>query len=171
MANEFAILYAATYKSLDDAKADFKGIEELHKEKWIGKYESALFTKKEDGSVKILDTDATSRSKGLKIGAAVGLAVGLIFPPSLLAGALLGGGVGLLGGQLSKGLSRSDIKELGETLDEGEAGIVMVGVVTPDEGFERYLERADKVMKKQVDMDAKELEKAIDEQAKTPVGV
>ncbi len=164
--DEFAILYAAAYSSLEEAKADFEGIQELHKEKWISKYESALFTKKEDGSVKILDTDATSRKRGLKIGAAVGLAVGIIFPPTLLAGALLGGGAGLLGGQLSKGLSRGDIKDLGEMLDKGEAGIVLVGVVTPDEGFENYLKRANKVMKKQVDMSADELKRAIDEQTK-----
>lgn len=168
---EFPILYAAAYTSIDDAKADFKDIEELHKEKWIGKYESALFTKKEDGSVKILNTDATSRKRGLKIGGAVGLAVGIIFPPSLLAGALIGGSAGLLGGQLSKGLSRGDIKELGEMLDEGEAGIVLVGVVTPDEALDRYLKKANRVMKKQVDMEAEDLKRAIDEQTKTPVGV
>jgi uncharacterized membrane protein len=161
--NEFGIIYGAAYGSFEDAKADYEGIKELHKEKWIGKYESALFTKNEDGSVKIHDTDATSRGKGLKIGAAVGVAVGLIFPVTILAGALVGGGAGLLGGHLSKGLKRGDIKELGDTLDAGEAGIVLVAIVTPDEGIDRFLKRAAKVMKKQVDADAEELKKAIDE--------
>jgi uncharacterized membrane protein len=161
--NEFGIICGAAYGSFEDAKADYEGIKELHKEKWIGKYESALFTKNEDGSVKIHDTDATSRGKGLKIGAAVGVAVGLIFPVTILAGALVGGGAGLLGGHLSKGLKRGDIKELGDTLDAGEAGIVLVAIVTPDEGIDRFLKRAAKVMKKQVDADAEELKKAIDE--------
>lgn len=164
--NEFGIIYAAAYGSLADAKEDFEGIKDLHKEKWIGKYESALFTKEEDGSVKIHDTDATTRGRGLKIGAAAGAAVGLIFPVTILAGALVGGGAGLLGGHLSRGLKRGDIKEIGDLLDAGEAGIVLVGVVTPDEGIERFLKRASKVMKKQVDADAEELKKAIDEAVK-----
>jgi uncharacterized membrane protein len=161
--NEFEVVYAAAYGSLEDAKEDYEGIKELHKEKWIGKYESALFTKNEDGSVKIHDTDATSRGRGLKMGAAIGAAVGIIFPVTLLAGALVGGGAGLLGGHLTKGLKRGDIKELGDLLDEGEAGIVLVGIVTPDEGIDRFLKRAAKVMKKQVDADAEELKKAIDD--------
>jgi uncharacterized membrane protein len=164
--NESEIIYGAAYESLEDAKDDYESIKDLHKEKWIGKYESALFTKNEDGSVKIHDTDATSRGRGLKIGAAIGAAVGIIFPVTILVGALAGGGLGLLGGHLSKGLKRGDIKELGDLLDEGEAGIVLVAIVTPDEGIDRYLKRAAKVLKKQVDADAEELKKAIDEAAK-----
>ena len=164
--NEFEIVYGAAYESLEDAKEDYEAIKDLHKEKWIGKYESALFTKNDDGSVKIHDTDATSRGRGLKMGVAIGAAVGVIFPVTLLAGALVGGGAGLLGGHLTKGLKRGDIKDLGELLDEGEAGIVLVGIVTPDEGIDRYLKRAAKVMKKQVDADAEELKKAIDEAVK-----
>jgi len=164
--NEFGMVYAGEYESLDDAKEDFEILKELHKEKWIGKYESALFTKNDDGSVKILDTDATGRSRGTKLGAAIGAAVGLIFPVSILVGAIAGGGIGLLSGHLARGLKRGDIKELGDMLDEGEAGIVLVGVFTPDEGLDRFLKKAAKVMKKQVDADAQELKKAIDEAAK-----
>ena len=160
---EYTVVYAAAYESLEDAKDDFQGIKELHKEKWIGKYEAALFTKNDDGSVKIHDQDATGRARGLKLGAVIGVAVGIIFPVTLLAGALAGGGIGLLGGHLTKGLSRGDIKELGELLDDGEAGIVLVGVFTPEEGMERFLGKAAKVLKKQVDADAEEIKKAIDE--------
>ena len=160
---EYTLVYAAAYESLDDAKDDFQGIKELHKEKWIGKYEAALFTKNEDGSVKIHDQDATGRARGLKLGAVIGAAVGIIFPVTLLVGALAGGGIGLLGGHLTKGLSRGDIKDLGELLDDGEAGIVLVGVFTPEEGVERFLGKAAKVLKKQVDADAEEIKKAIDE--------
>jgi len=165
--NEFAMVYGAAYDTLADAKEDFEAIKELHKEKWINKYESALFTKEADGSVKIHDTDATTRGRGLKIGAAAGAAVGLIFPVSILAGAIVGGGAGLLGGHLSRGMKRGDIKELGDLLDEGEAGIVLVGIFTPDEGMDRFLKKAAKVMKKQVDADADELKKAIDEAVKS----
>jgi uncharacterized membrane protein len=163
--NEVTIVYAGAYSSLDEAELDFLTIKDLHREKWVGKYEAALFTKEEDGSVKIIDTDATSRTKGLKIGAAAGAVVGILFPPSLIVGAIAGGGVGLMAGHFSRGLKRDDIKELGELLDTGQAGIVFVGVATPDQGVERYMKHAVKIMKKQVDAEAEEMKKAIDEAA------
>ena len=32
---EYTLVYAAAYESLDDAKEDFQGIKELHREKWM----------------------------------------------------------------------------------------------------------------------------------------
>ena len=160
---EMIVVFAGAYGSLPEAELDFETIKDLHKEKWVGKYEAALFTKQDDGSVKIIDTDATSRSKGLKIGAAAGAVVGLLFPPSLIVGAIAGGGIGLLAGNFSKGLKRNDIKEMGELLDEGQAGIIFVGVATPDQGVDHFMKHAQKTMKKQVDADAEETKKAIDE--------
>ena len=61
---------------------------------------------------------------------------------------------------------RKDIAELGELLDEGNAGIVVIGIPTPDLGAQRLMNRAAKVAKKQVDADAKEIKQAIDEAAK-----
>lgn len=160
---EETVVFAGAYGSLPEAEVDFETIKDLHKEKWVGKYEAALFTKQDDGSVKIIDTDATSRSKGLKIGAVAGAVVGILFPPSLIAGAVVGGGIGGLAGHFSRGLKRNDIKELGELLDDGQAGIVFVGVATPDQGVDRFMKHAQKTMKKQVDTEAKESKKAIDD--------
>jgi uncharacterized membrane protein len=161
--DEETVVYAGAYDSLDEAKLDFQIIEDLHKEKWVGKYEAALFTKQEDGSVKIIDTDATSRGRGLKIGAIAGVALAVIFPPSILLGAVAGGATGLLAGHLTRGMKSGDIKELGELLGGGQAGIVFVGVATPEQGVERFLKHASKVLKKQVDADAEEIKRAIDE--------
>ena len=51
-------------------------------------------------------------------------------------------------------------------LDEGTAGIVMIGVATPEMGADLLMKRAAKIAKKQVDADAKDLKKAIDEAVK-----
>ena len=108
--NEQVIVFAGTYGSLHEAELDFQTIKDLHKEKLVGKYEAAVFTKQDDGSVKIVDTDKNSRKKGLKIGVAAGAVVGILFPPSLIAGALAGGGVGLLTSHFTKGLKRGEVK-------------------------------------------------------------
>ena len=69
----------------------------------------------------------------------VGLATGLVvvlFPLAAIGGGLValttGGGavLGAIAGHASAGMSRHDLKELGEHLDAGQAGLVVVGCPT-----------------------------------------
>ena len=57
----------------------------------------------------------------------MGALVGLIFPPALIGSAAVGAAAGAFGGHLSKGMSRSDMKDLGDLLEAGEAGLVVIG--------------------------------------------
>ena len=157
------IVYAGVYENVDDAREDFLVIKAAHAEKWIGTYDAALFEKDEAGKVKILDTDATVRAKGAGIGLLTGAVIGIIFPPSIIAMGALGAGFGGLIGNMMKGFSRSDIKDLGEELDNGTAGVILVADATFDAGAERLMKRAKKLAKKQVDANAEELKQAIDE--------
>ena len=164
--SEGVVMYAAAYGSLEDAEMDFEGIKMLKAEKFLGDYEAALFTKEEGGKVKIVNTDATERGWGAKVGLVTGAVIGLIFPPSILGMGALGAGVGAVLGNFMKGMKRSDIEEVGNMLDEGQAGIILVGEVTIEEGMDRLMKRAAKVAKKEVDAQAKEIKDAIDEAAK-----
>ncbi len=163
--SEDVILYLAAYKDLEDARMDFDAFEAVHKEKWIGEYEAALFGKEADGKIKVYDTVASERGWGAKVGAITGATIGLIFPPALVASAVAGAGVGALAGQMKRGLKSDDIKAMADMLDEGTYGIVLVGLATIEEGAERLMKRAAKVMKQDVDAQAEELKKAIDEAA------
>jgi hypothetical protein len=60
-------------------------------------------------------------------------------------------------------MSDSDLKEIGEMLDESEAALIVVGEVTVERAVEEATKRAKKEMKKEVRADANEMEKAIDE--------
>ena len=163
MSDQEFILFAGAYENEADARLDFDGIKELHKESWLGPYEGVLFLKEAEGKVKVLDKDSSIRAAGAGAGAVVGGLLGLIFPPSILAGAVVGGAAGAIIGNLFGGFKRKDIAELGEMLDEGNAGIILIGIPTPELGAEKLMRRAKKVAKKQVDADAKEIKKAIDE--------
>ncbi len=136
------IAYIGAYANVDDAKADFDGIKALHANMWIGPYDGALFTKEEGGKVKILDRDSAGTGVGAAAGVLVGGFIGLIFPPSILAGAAVAGTAGGVLGHLFGGFKRKDIAELGDLLDEGTAGIVMIGVATPEMGADLYMKRA-----------------------------
>lgn len=166
MADQQFVVFAGAYSNVDDAKADFDGIKAMHKDAWLGPYEGALFTKEADGKVKILDRDSSIRAAGAGAGALVGGVIGLIFPPSIIGGAVVGGAAGGLLGHLFGTIKRKDIAEFGDMLDEGAAGIIMIGIPTPELGAQKLMNRAAKVAKKQVDADAKELKAAIDEAAK-----
>jgi uncharacterized membrane protein len=156
-------LYAGEYDSVEDAKADLEELKELHREHVVGTYDAAVITKNEEGKVKIVDKIEKPTQHGGWAGLAVGAALGLIFPPGVLVTGLLGAGAGALIGHLEGGMSRSDLKEVGEMLDESEAALIVVGEATIERAVEEATRRAKREMKKEVRADAREMERAIDE--------
>jgi uncharacterized membrane protein len=155
-------LYAGEYESVEEAKADLEELKELHREKFVGTYDAAVLTKNEEGKVEIVDKIEKPTQHGGWAGFAVGAAIGLIFPPSVLMGGLVGAGAGALIGHLRGGMSRSDLEEVGEMLEESEAALIVIGEATIERGLDEALKRAKKEMKKEVRADAREIERAID---------
>jgi uncharacterized membrane protein len=151
-------LYVGDYESVNVAMADLEELKQLHREHVVGTYDAAVLTKDEEGKVKIVD----KTEKPTQHGGWAGLAVGLIFPPSILVGGLVGAGAGALIGHLHGGMSRLDLKEIGEMLDESDAALIVVGEATIERAVEEATRRAKKEMKKEVRADAKEMERAID---------
>jgi uncharacterized membrane protein len=156
-------LYAGEYDSVEDAKADLEELKELHREDVVGTYDAAVITKNEEGKVKIVDKIEKPTQHGGWAGLAVGAALGLIFPPSILVSGLVGAGAGALIGHLEGGMSRSDLKEIGDSLERSEAALIVVGEATIERGVEEATRRAKREMKKEVRADAREIERAIDE--------
>jgi uncharacterized membrane protein len=162
MSDNPMFLYAGEYDTVDDAKADLELLKELHHEDLVGTYDAAVLTKNEEGKVEIVDKIEKPTQHGGWAGLAVGAAIGLIFPPSVLVSGLAGAGAGALIGHLRGGMSNSDLKEVGELLDESEAALIVVGEMTIERAIEEVTERAKKEMKKEVRADAREIERAID---------
>ena len=101
------------------------------------------------------------------LGGGVGLATGLVvalFPFAAIGGGLVaattGGGaiLGAVAGHASAGMSRHDLKELGEQLDAGQAGLVVVGVSDMGAKIEATMKKANKVEAKTLKADTAELE-------------
>ena len=162
MSDNPVFLFVGEYDSVDDAKADLEDLKQLHREHVVGTYDAAVLTKNEEGKVEIVDKIEKPTQHGGWAGLAVGAAIGLIFPPSILVSGLMGAGAGALIGHLEGGMSRSDLKEIGETLDESEAALIVVGEATIERAVDEATKRAKKAMKKEVRVDAKEIERAID---------
>jgi uncharacterized membrane protein len=116
--------------------------------------------------VEITKKHETPTRVGGVLGAGVGLATGLVialFPFAAVGAAAVvgtGGGavLGALAGHAAAGLSRNDLKEFGETLDDGEAGLVVVGVADVGAKVEAAMKRARKVEEKQMRADTAAIE-------------
>jgi uncharacterized membrane protein len=164
MADRPVFLYAAVYDSVADADADFEAVFDLHAAGAIGTFDAAVIHK-EDGKVHVHKTEKPTQH-GAWTGIAVGALAGILFPPSILGGAIVGGAAGGVIGHLWRGMSRGDLKELGEALDEGEAAVVVIGESKIEEQIEKATKRARKLIEKQIDADADELKRELAEAEK-----
>lgn len=81
----------------------------------------------------------------------------------LVAGGAGGAGLGALAGHAAAGISRSDLKDLGELLDEGQSGLLVVAAQDSEARVDAAVTRGNKLLKKQMRADEKDLEKALDE--------
>jgi uncharacterized membrane protein len=147
--DETTFIFVATYGNEDDAQADYEVVKELYAADAIGNFDAAVIRKDADGKVHV-NKDETATRKGAWGGAAVGAVVGVLFPPSILATAGVGALAGGLGGHFLKGLSRKDVKELGEQLDSGEVALLVVGDWQLDKAIDKAFSRAIKKMDREV---------------------
>jgi uncharacterized membrane protein len=119
-------IFIATYPDEDAAQDDYQVVKELHARGLVGSYDAAVITKDADGKVHE-NKDETATRHGAWWGAAVGAAIGVIFPPAVLGAAAVGAAAGAAAGHLAKGMSRSQAKQLGDFIEPGQAGLVVVG--------------------------------------------
>jgi uncharacterized membrane protein len=126
MSHEPVYLFIGAYASEADAQADYAIVRELHERRLVGTYDAAVVVREGDGGVTVRKDELPTR-RGAFTGAGAGAVVGLLFPPALLASAAVGAAAGAVAGHLWRGLSRNDVRQLGEVLDEGQAALVVVG--------------------------------------------
>src|SRR4029077_20844583 len=96
----------------------------------------------------------------------IGAAIGVIFPPSVLASAAVGGLAGGLGGHFKKGLPRSDVKELGDELERGNAALIVIGESRMEEQLDKALTRAEKTIEKEIDAEREEFKSELEKAEK-----
>jgi uncharacterized membrane protein len=161
MSDRPVFIYAATYNDRADAFADYEGLLDLHAAKLVGTYDVALVVKDEDGKVHVEKHEKPTQH-GAWGGIAVGAVVGILFPPSVIGAAAVGGVVGGVGAHLRKGMSRGDTKELGELLDSGQAALIVIGESRLEEQLDKVLARAVKTVEKEIDADNREFKRELD---------
>ncbi len=150
MAGDNLALYVAAYPDAASAKADFESLKSA--EGADLKVEGAVVMSRDaDGDVDVLSKGDGMTTAGAVMGGGVGLVVGLFAPP-LLAATAIGAGIGALLGHFTK---KHEEKELGVELDEYFPPNSSAVVVVVDN---KYLDRVEAALTKSV----KRISKAID---------
>jgi uncharacterized membrane protein len=169
MAIDTLIAYVGVYGSVEEAEADYQLVKDLHVEAGlIDGYDAAVIERRDGGKTKIVKKHETPTRVGGVLGGGMGLATGLVvalFPFAAIGGGLLaattaGGAIlGAVAGHAAAGMSRDDLKELGETLDAGQAGLVVVAVSDMGAKVERAMKRAEKLQQKEIKADTAQIER------------
>src|SRR6188472_527810 len=169
MAIDTLMVYVGVYGDVADAEADYQLVKDLHTEAdLIDAYDAAVVEHRDDGKTKVVKKHETPTRVGGVLGGGVGLATGLVvalFPFAAIGGGLLvgttaGGAIlGAVTGHAAAGMSRKDLKELGDQLDEGSAGLVVVAVSDMGAKVEEAMKRAKKLEQKELKADNAEIER------------
>ena len=155
---------AAAYDNVDDAVADYEAVKALYREvKSSHDFDASVVAKDEKGKVSIVKKHEQPTRHGAAVGLGWGLAAGVaaaLFPPVAIgiAGAgAAGAGIGAVAGHASGGMSRGDLKDLGETLDAGQAGLIVVYETNLADQIAANIKAANRMVSRATDMAADKL--------------
>ena len=166
------LLFAGVYPDVASAEEDYETVKDVYyTSDLIDTFDAAVIAKDEKGKVKIAKKREQPTHHGGWVGAGWGLATGLaiaLFPAAAIGGGLLtattgaGAAIGALAGHVTGGMSRSDLKELGEELDVGEAALIVAAASDMGAKVESALKKAEKIMKKEARIESRELQKEVE---------
>jgi len=170
------VVLANQYNSEQDALADYDAVRKLYTDLGIiDTYDAAVLTRKADGKVDIVKRVEEPTRHGAAAGLLIGLAAGVIvalFPAAgigmaagAIGGAAIGTATGAVAGHVARGMKRSDLKELGELLDDGKSGLVVVAASDVEDRVEAAITRAKKRAKAQLQADVDAMKKDIGKMA------
>jgi len=126
MADDNMVLYTAVYDDVDDALADLDGIEQMHEDSVIGKYDAAVIDQ-ENGKPKIVKRMDRPRIR-------------------------------VIAEQFDSGtLPSNQLKDAAKELGAGQSALIVAGEPTLEQGFDKAVTKADKVVKRSLDATVDEI--------------
>jgi len=118
-------LLAAVYPDEEHAKTTIDMLHDMHRAANIDLVDSAMITKDAEGKIKVHETKELTTAKGARRGAIIAGVVGLIYPPSLIGSALVGGVIGAVAGRIrDTGIKNPQLKEIADKLEPGKAAVI-----------------------------------------------
>jgi uncharacterized membrane protein len=145
-------LIVAQFPNLEDAEAAYEQLQELERTTSIRIDGVVVASCDQEGKIHLGKVTEHSTKTGLKWGLVGGVALGIIFPPSILASATTFGVIGAAMGKIRNVLHRSDVAgELAGALQPGTSGIIAVVEDTAVVEIRAALDKADAIVTKAID--------------------
>lgn len=163
---------AATYDDVDAAITDYEAVKALYSEvKTSHDFDATVIAKDANGKVSIVRKHEEPTRHGAAVGLGWGLAAGVVaalFPPVGIVGALAvgaGGGaaIGAVTGHASGGMDRDALKRLGELLDTGTAGLLVVYEANLAEQIQANIRAARRILATAAQIDTDRLARDVEQ--------
>jgi len=127
MSKKDLTLLAASYPDQEHAETILSTLEKMHAALTIDLKDAVMITKASDGRIRTHETTDVTGTRGALRGVIAGGIFGLLFPPSLVVSALVGGGIGAAWGRLrDTGVRHDEIEEFTQRLTTGQAALVVL---------------------------------------------
>ena len=131
-------IFVAAFDNETQAGQALKDFQTMDREGSIDLIDAAVVVHTLDGKVKFEETADPSGKTWAKRGIVAGGLVGLIFPPSILVSAAVGGvGGGIWGKLRDKGFDDEELKRVGESLPPGGSAVIAIAEDRVVEQLER----------------------------------
>jgi uncharacterized membrane protein len=166
------LVLAASYDDLAEAEADYEAVKALYYEvETSHDFDAAVIARDESGKVQVVKKHEQPTRHGAAHGLGWGLAVGAacaILPGiGLLGGLAVGGGagaaIGAVTGHMKGGMDDEDLKQLGEVLDKGQAGLIVVYATNMADQIAANIKAVNKHVSKEIDANADDLARQLQE--------
>jgi len=145
-------LLVARFRDMDAASVAYEALRDAESRRAIDIQGVLVVDADYQGNITVRKLTDHHTRRGFAWGAVAGVALAIIFPPSLLAGAALGGVVGAAVGKAGNVATKSNVaKELAEVITPGTSGIVAVLDITAVEAVKATIPDADEVQSVPID--------------------
>jgi uncharacterized membrane protein len=143
MTNSPVQVFVATFGNEKQATDVLTGLKKMDRDGSLELVDAAVVVRRADGKVKFEETADPSGKKWAKRGAIAGGLVGLIFPPSILVSAAVGGAGGGIWGKIrDKGFDDAELRRVGDSLPPGGSAIIAIAedrvIQQLQQGIESY---------------------------------
>ena len=155
---DLMLVLAGSYDTVPEAEADYEAVKALYYQAGVGHdFDAAVLEREADGKVKVVDKHEQETRhtawKGLALGAAAAILPGI----GLGVGAAVGAGIGAVSGHFKGGMSNDDLKKLGEVLDDGQAGLLVLYKTNMADQVAASIKARNHFISQQIDADADDL--------------
>ena len=152
MGDGVSALVVASFDALDEAREAYELLKEVEDDDTLRVDGVVILTHDDEGKLEVVKVTDHSTRTGLGWGALGGVLVGVFFPPSILAAALVGGAAGAAIGKARQVHHKHEIADqLVDLIGEDQSALIALVTDPRAEKIQKALNKADRVVSEAVD--------------------